>query len=413
MPNQFYPDGSQIEMSPNYEMTVVWSLARIIYLARERNISVPPELTEILQRSARYMTLIHKPQGTLPMFNDGDAVDFRPFLSFVAGMVDLSDVTFLLGKGETPKAAPPLSRMYPYSGVVVMRDSWKPDARCLMMDAGPFGVAHQHEDALGIDVAAFGRSFIVDPGRYTYGGGPFQAYLNGTRAHATIMVDDSHQNRRKHHESWRTTRPMSDHFLANDRLALAVGEYKWGYKSPKAANVIHRREVLFVNNTYWVISDALLGRGRHRIEQNFQYTPGELNVKDNIATTNHPDANLALLWLWPESPRTTVRTAQKDPAAGWYSISYYRIEPAPLLTLAAELELPTRLTCVLYPYRGEQHPQLAIQPVNQPSTFTPNAATIQLRIGTKENTIRISDPRQRKEKPCAAVSHGNKLQTLP
>jgi len=413
MDNQFYPDGSQMEMSPNYEHTVVWSLARIIYLAQKRNISVPGILIEILQRSARYMTLLHKPEGTLPMFNDGDAVDVRPFLTFVADMVDLSDVAFLLGKGKKPAAAPPLSQMYPYSGVVVMRDSWQADARCLMMNAGPFGVAHQHEDALSIDVSAFGRSFIVDPGRYTYAGGPFQAYLHGTRAHATIMVDGSHQDRRKHHKSWRTTKSMSDHFLANDQLALAVGEYKWGYKSPKAANVTHRREVLFVDNTYWVVSDVLLGQGQHLIEQNFQYTPGELKVTDTMAVTNHPDANLALLWLWPDSPSATVRTGHKDPTVGWYSQCYWRIEPAPHLTLAANLDLPTRLTCVLFPYRGNQHPQLDLQAIDPRSAFNPTAGTLKFQHGDKQNTIRISDPRQRTEKPSAAVSRSDNPLTLP
>jgi hypothetical protein len=262
-----------------------------------------------------------------------------------------------------------------------------------MMDAGPFGIAHQHEDALGIDVSAFGQSFIVDPGRYTYGGGPFQSYLHSTRAHATVTIDGASQRRREFKKSWRAKKPLDDHFRRDKDVSLAVGEYEYGYKTPNEVEVFHRREVLFVDNTYWVVSDVIEGKGEPLVEQNFQYTPCQLRVEVNMATTHHPDANLAMLWLWPRSPHAMVRTGENNPTVGWYSRSYYRIEPAPHLRLSAELELPARMVCVLYPYRGSTNPHAALKAADPASPVNPDKADLTFQFDRQEHRITIEAPR--------------------
>ncbi len=409
---QIYPDGSQEELTTHYGLVVVHSLARLLDLARSCHRPAPAELEATLRRAATYSTLTLKPDHTLPMINDGDAAEMTPFLDYLARTLDLPEAKYVLSNGREGEA-PPLCRLFPHSGLAVFRDSWKPDARCLILDAGPFGTGHQHEDALGFDVSAFGRSFIVDPGRYTYVPGAWRDYFVGTRSHATILVDGGEQVRRAHRELWRAGKPIADCFAACEGLAMAAGEYNAGYGKPASAGVVHRREVLFVNHEYWVISDILTGSGKHRIEQTFQYTPGPLDVRDNFAVTGHPDANLAMLWLWPAPPQAQVREGQKDPPVGWYSDSYGRIAAAPHLTLSAELELPAWLVVVLYPFRGATGPTLRIERRMASGTgsagFEP-AGTIHVRADDRLDAIAWSG---RRPLPAVRVRTGDKEFALP
>ena len=54
-----------------------------------------------------------------------------------------------------------------------MRDGWTRESNYLLFDCGPHGslnCGHAHADALSFDVAANGRTVLVDPGTYTYTG---------------------------------------------------------------------------------------------------------------------------------------------------------------------------------------------------------------------------------------------------
>lgn len=67
------------------------------------------------------------------------------------------------------------------------------------MDIGPLGylsiAAHGHADALAVTLSADGRDLVVDPGTASYYGEPtWRAAHRGTRAHATVCVDDADQS---------------------------------------------------------------------------------------------------------------------------------------------------------------------------------------------------------------------------
>ena len=55
--------------------------------------------------------------------------------------------------------------------------------------------SHGHNDALSIEVSAFGRPFIVDPGTYVYTSDLHQRHLfRSTAYHSTVQIDDAEQN---------------------------------------------------------------------------------------------------------------------------------------------------------------------------------------------------------------------------
>ena len=75
-----------------------------------------------------------------------------------------------------------------------MRDGWAPASNYLLFDCGPHGslnCGHAHADALAIDVAANGRTVLVDPGTYTYTGSKgTQGLVSQLDAHNTVTLDD-------------------------------------------------------------------------------------------------------------------------------------------------------------------------------------------------------------------------------
>jgi hypothetical protein len=72
-------------------------------------------------------------------------------------------------------------------------------AQHLVLDCGPLGEGnHGHFDCLSFELAAHGRSLVVDPGRYTYseaGEVNWRVHFRSTAAHNTVCVDGRNQTR--------------------------------------------------------------------------------------------------------------------------------------------------------------------------------------------------------------------------
>ena len=71
-----------------------------------------------------------------------------------------------------------------------LQDTWA------WFDIGPFGSSgHAHPDKLHLSLRAFGQPFLVDTGRFAYEGqlAKFRPYLDHSRAHNVILLDDASQ----------------------------------------------------------------------------------------------------------------------------------------------------------------------------------------------------------------------------
>ena len=56
-----------------------------------------------------------------------------------------------------------------------------------------------------------------------------------------------------------------------------------------------------------------------------------------------------------------MEQGRENPRGGWYSDSYGKIEPAPALSLSVRAALPWRAATLLFPYRGQEPPQVAFR----------------------------------------------------
>jgi hypothetical protein len=309
---------------------------------------LPAETLATLRKMVHYRQQTIVPDGSRhAAFNDGDPSN-APDLAQLLGRVGLTDFV------RPAEALGP--EVFPYAGVAFLRQ--RPDRGDLYLafDAGPYGRAHQHEDKLGFWLFAYGRSFLVDPGRHLYDHSPasYYAYLRSTRAHSTILVDGQGQNSAARRETWIARAPLDLGWRVTPDEVRASGLYDLGYGPDNAIAVVHRREIVFVRERCWVVFDLVTGEGERLIESRFQFAPGPVELDGARARTAFEDANLL---VWPAAPRAFTGVAleegRENPRAGWYSDDYNKIEPAPALSLTLRGPLPVRMATLLFPYRGK------------------------------------------------------------
>jgi hypothetical protein len=349
---QVLPDGVQDELTPHYHKVVVGNLLASRASLRALGMDLAPATLQTLRKMTHYCQQTTLPDGSRQVaFNDSDPRSvFKPDQLKTQGLADYITPAAKLG----PEG-------FPYAGVALLRQRQDQGDLYLAFDAGPYGRAHQHEDKLGFWLFAYGRSFLVDPGRhlYDFSAVSYLPHLRSTRAHSTIMVDGQGQNSAGRPGTWIAKAPLDLGWRAAPGEVRAAGVYDLGYGPQNAIAVVHRREIVFVRERCWVIFDLVTGKGAHQVEARFQFAPGPVRLEGTRACTAFPDANL-LLWPLGDRPVAGARLeeGQAQPRAGWYSDSYNQIEPAPSLVLSMPGQLPLRLATLLFPYRGEKQPKL-------------------------------------------------------
>ena len=355
--DQVLPDGVQDELTPHYHWTVVNTLLGSLQYARQLGFDLESGTMTTLRKMIHYTRQTVVPDGSAQVaFNDSDPASV-PQLTRALGGTELSDLLL-----SAEKLGPEL---FPYAGVAILRQrSVEEGDLYLAFDGGPFGRGHQHEDKLGFWLFAYGRSFLVDPGRHLYDWSEvsYYDYLKSTHAHSTILIDGLGQNSRGRPDTWIPTEPAPVTWQLDDRTIRTSACYDLGYGPDNALSVVHHREIVFVDDRFWIIWDRIEGEGTHRIESRFQFAPGELSLNGSSAHTCFDDANL-LLWSLPSTDFTDVHVTcgREQPKGGWYSKGYGSIEPAPALSFSSSSSLPFTTATLLYPYHGPVPPILSFE----------------------------------------------------
>lgn len=167
--NQVYPDGVQIELASGYHHVSLNNFLQVYKIARLNQVKLPPDFLQRLEKMYDFDVYGATPSRQLPGVQDGGYFDVRAALREAAELFP-NRPDFLWYGSDGAKGEPPavVSHAFPYAGYFVQRSGWDAAARWLWFDGGPFGYGHQHEDKLQIMVEAYGKSFLVDPGNYTY-----------------------------------------------------------------------------------------------------------------------------------------------------------------------------------------------------------------------------------------------------
>ena len=344
---QVLPDGVQDELTPHYHWVVVNNLLSVVRSAHALGMELEESTRDTLRKMVHYAQQTTVPDGSAQVaFNDSDPIA----VPNTAGALEPLGLEEMLS--PTERLGP---ECFPYAGVALLRQRPDRGDLYLAVDGGPFGRGHQHEDKLGMWLFAYGRNFLVDPGRHLYDTSPasYRAFLTSTRAHSTVLIDGQGQHSRGRPETWIAAEPVPLAWRVEEGEVRAAAAYDLGYGEENAIDVVHHREVVFVQERLWVVFDRITGEGVHRVESRFQFAPGELHLEGGRAHTGWEDANL-LLWSVPSIPYEDVHIeeGQESPRGGWYSPAYGQLETAPCLSLTAEVRLPFCAATLLYPYRG-------------------------------------------------------------
>jgi len=385
------PDGVYFEQSTYYHRYTVDFYTHLFILSAINKSDARASLARPLIALLDHLLYITRPDGLSPLFGDDDGGsllrfesrnpnDFRSALATGAVLFERPDYKFvasgaaeetlwLLGpeglrQFDALTATQPAdeSRAFTDGGYYVMRDGWSPKANYLVIDGGPHGEvtcghAHGHADALSFELAAYGRTLLVDPGTYTYSGEE-RNYFRSSAAHNTLTVDGRSSSVPAGPFSWSDVAEITtDIWISTPGWDFFRGQHS-GYASlPDPA--MHTREVLFLKQHYWIIRDRVFTTGEHSYELRFHFAAGaqprrvDSSFTAAIVEESNQLPGLELLvagasGTWSES-------------ADWVSERYGQRARATTFTFAARGNGPQEWVTFLIPHRYADQSRSALK----------------------------------------------------
>ncbi len=415
----FYPDGAYIELC----YFAHESFTRVLQRGEGGEIELPPGYRDKVEGIFDFPAYMVKPNGSYPSVNDNySAQDPEKLPERRGGLIEHGveitgrpDLRYIQSFGA--EGAPPAwtSRAFPYAGFYVMRSDWSAEARYLVFDGGRSAGGHNHVDKLSFELYAYGNTLVTDSGC----AGPWASawrseYFVGPAGHNTIMVDGRGQvaglplfeipslrGRTAWHEI--APEPLPNTWVSGRRFDCVRSRYEDGYAAygseqsrrrgfayeskrvdtvermqpwtrsqggglqvPPHERVFvdHDRRVLFVKPDYWILSDRLLGRGRHKAESLFHFqasATARVEPEDGSVRTVNGRAGLVILPAPGAELEVRIVKGQEDPLQGWVPAGWGEHRPSPAAIYSVEEELPLAWDMVLHPHPGDSVPAVAVE----------------------------------------------------
>lgn len=390
MRTDVYPDGGYTEGSTYYHRFAVRILQQIADFAKLHDVRLSDFFYVQLEKMYDFLMYVSRPDGIMPQMNDGfHAKNLRPLFEKPAEMFGRHDFRYFATGGASGEPPGETSAAYPYSGTYAMRGDWGDEARYMLVDAGPFGSSHGHEDKLSFELFAYGKPFIVESGTFTYVQGRWRRYFRSTFAHNTIVIDGRGQLRFPHEENWvnNPAEPLPNDWISTSDFDFLEATYSSDYgniKEDVINGLKHTRRWLFVKPNYWIIWDVVAGTGKHEAKLLFHFNTG-ISLKEieggNLRASYSEGPSLYLKTITPDGARRSIVSGREKPIQGWVSPTYGEKMPAPVLTLASSDNLPITFVTVLFPAKEAEEPfQASLLPLKLDGSPTPGNIAIALKV---------------------------------
>lgn len=371
-------DGVYFEQSSYYHRYTADFYLHLAVLLQANSMRLPPALKPKLELLLDHLMFITRPDGTSPFFGDDDggrlvmldnrpANDFRSVLStgsvifnrpdykFVAGGA-AEETLWLLGveglrKFDQLEAREPAKESVDFAdgGYYVMRDGWSSGSNYLLFDCGPHGMAncgHAHADVLAIELAAHGRTLLVDPGTFTYTGGKeMRDWFRSSTAHNTLTVDRQSSSIPAGTFSWNTmTHGERVAWIDQARFTFVSGRHR-GYEQLSKPG-IHTRSILFLKRDYWIMRDQIELSGQHQVDLWFHFDSGTSPTLEGDNSGQWVYESGAAGGLQIISFGANGRWTKEE---GWVSHCYGERAPAPVCVFSAPAEGEFEITTFMLP----------------------------------------------------------------
>ncbi|MHA1649054.1 MAG: heparinase II/III domain-containing protein, partial [Candidatus Helarchaeota archaeon] len=241
-----------------------------------------------------------------------------------------------------------------------------------LFDGGPFGeFYHAHYDFGCIELYAFNRRLVLDPGRYTYTLDEMSRYLLSSYSHNVVLIDNKPQGK---------INPSSASWAAGflGSCARAAHTY-YGAKLERELLFTNFRNAIIDNanlsnpsnsndtGRYWIVSDFWAGSGAHDVMVLWQMPKYEPIYIDNASQpismtemeehircvkTNYSSGNLGVYGFGPWKEFDNITAGESSvwgQPYGWYSPTMYVLEEGTTLRYIGEANGPSSWFTVLYP----------------------------------------------------------------
>ena len=324
----FYPDGAEIELTPNYHELSASSIVAVYKFAQLNGYELPSEFVSRLERIYEVFVKLRMPDGRMPAINDSDWIHTIASLKTASSLFpNRYDFRYFITDGKEGKKPEYTSVWMPWAGWYVMRSGWGTDDFYSFFEVGPYGSAHQHEDKLSFILYAYGKRLITEAGYYAYDTSKWRNYACSARGHNTARVDGNDQNRdiKRYRRTIKlSSRPLDNTWISNKTYDYGEGIYTDGYGPNSDSTVTHRRSLKFIKNKLWVVTDTFTPSddNTHSYETWFHFeTPNYGIDEKGIVFSDEPNsANIAIVALSGKSIVNVVKGQETPDIQGWIPV---------------------------------------------------------------------------------------------
>ncbi|MFY9554643.1 MAG: heparinase II/III-family protein, partial [Blastocatellia bacterium] len=273
---------------------------------------------------------------------------------------------------------PATSNLFEEGGYSIMRDGWSENSSYVLMDCGPHGslaYGHAHADALSIEFAALGKTWIVDPGTFTYTADPeLRDWFRSTQAHNTVTVDRTSQSVSDGPFSWKhVAESCLDTSIFGDGFDYLAASHD-GYRS-LADPVKHTRTLIHprasVNSaepislpSYLIVRDEFAASGRHEYAISYHLSPkcSAFAIDNHVTVTEPGGCRLGITVFGQPDVRARVDRS-------WTSRAYGNREPSLVVVFETSMVGAQELVTFITPACDGQSIHVSRQPVDCAAAF--------------------------------------------
>lgn len=257
--------------------------------------------------------------------------------------------------GVTPKKSEirPQARCcaFPDGGIYVLAEA-QPLPLAIMVDAGPQGVGrsgHGHADALSLRLTMDGMRWLIDSGSGVYISRDLsdRNEFRGTGAHNTMIVDGVDQAVPEEAFSWtKIPAAVAENWLVGRGFTYFEGSHN-GY-TRLADPVLHRRHVMKIAGSLFLVRDVAIGHAEHDLEIRWHFAP-DLDVQVIGSGQLEVSTGSSLTRLQLIVPEAKVWNTTSERNGTRVSPAYGAFQSAPLVRCHARVLLPAETAVVFAP----------------------------------------------------------------
>lgn len=341
---QVMPDGVHMERNPGYHH---W-MAEVMDIYTRMRVSMP-ELQlamdpRLVAKMYDYACASLRPNGQFNGMHDCTGGRFTPGLDGITTDEDVSSTrsapnyrvirsAFLkfVGLPETPL---PASVFFPDAGQAFFNTDLTPNATQVTFDATLWGGGHCHFSRNALQLHAYGKTLLCDPGSLTYeSSDPAAFHSRATIAHNTLTLNSFNQSAADPARTKCLMAPGYDFAMSDFEGGYWDGDCNFAYRNGMSRGIwaSHNRIAFFVHDLGVLVIDSMyrerwnepeLADDIPSVEANWQFCEGAAQIDESSARTAHPSGNLLALFAHkPQGARVTLHNGERTPLRGWLPTS--------------------------------------------------------------------------------------------